>query len=243
MYFVNIHTKWISHILLLLKAMLLVVACNNGDSFDREIAFANGWEVISASPSSNTVLLSKKFDLQFDNDKIYLLQIDKSNRVSSLNLNNHKVIMGLYPDGTQYFNMTPFLNDGGISNELQMSLYSGWSNNEAISELTDGIDLVCVNKLYMPGMMYKSKSLLTNKRIDIIVRNSFDTERQAVLKYSYFNRNKTIEIFTTPVFISANSENLYQHTIEEEIADLTAIECELYTQGVLMDRHKVIIKP
>ncbi|MBR8534039.1 hypothetical protein KDU71_00575 [Carboxylicivirga sediminis] len=234
--------KTIDGQLLLFMTLAILLSCNSDYRFDRDIVFGQGWTVVATkSVDNNSTIYGKHFDLEIDSEKIYLLTFDDGLHLSSLNVNNHKVVQGTFADGTLYFNLTPFLNESGLANNLELCIKDA-SEQEQCKSLLRGSSLLCVNKLFMSSIKYGSVFHMANRSIDIVIRNSYDTERQGILKYSYFKDEKIVKIYTTPVFISANSENLYQHTIADEIPDLTTVECELYSQGALMDKHEVVIK-
>jgi len=229
--------------LLMLFSMLICLSCHNNYQFEREMDFGQGWTFrnYKAGNHSHSVY-SKCFKLDVDADKIYLLKFDKKLQVNDLSLNNHKIEQGIFIDGTSYFNLTPHLKSYRSGNSLE--LWIDIKTNAKSQQLFDGSRLLCVNRLFIPSVVckYNCSTASSEETIELTVRNSFETEQQAVLRYSYLKGDEVTEIVTTPVFIAGKSENFYQHTIAKVAECLTAIECELYIQGVLMDHHKVVIK-
>ena len=227
----------------MLFSMLICLSCHNNYQFDRDMDFGQGWTFRNNKAGNQShFVYSKCFTLDVDADKIYLLQFDKKLQVNDLILNNHKIEQGIFTDGTSYFNLTPHLKSYRSGNSLE--LWIDIKTNAKSQQLFNGSRLLCVNRLFIPSVVckYNNSASSSEETIELTVRNSFETERQAVLRYSYLKGDEVAEIVTTPVFIAGKSENFYQHTVSKEIADLTAIECELYAQGHLMDEHKILIK-
>ena len=110
--------------------------------------------------------------------------------------------------------------------------------------------LHCATKFFIPETDFEldeKKSNSTDFALSVKIKNAADTEKQGILEYKVIaNDNLLVHVQETPVFISGNTENLYQHEIvlpasETELQNIR-VDCSLFEKGKLMDQNTTIYK-
>lgn len=227
--------------LLLMRIILccscfILVNCERKIDFERNINFEKEWNKTNGLwNTKNATTFGNKFEINFKNDKIYLLQIRSPEKVLQLKLNNTIVYGNKYDDDKINYNITEQLKK---QNTIELTKKST-SNFEA--------KIHCVNKLFIPNIEVKltaTENAKPSALVKVKIKNTFSTEKQGTLQYIIYSaKNKKIATKETPVFISGNAENLYQQKVNLDADNLNELKvvCQLFVDGKLLDRNKEVI--
>lgn len=226
---------------LMVGVLFLITACTGNKSYQRSISFGAGWaQKEGVSLAASNMVYCKKFDFNFENDRLYMLAFDKADQIVSLQLNHHALTVGTFPNGVKYFNLTQFLNQNGKDNLIEL-VYNHQKQNEVCQLQSSRI--LCLNKLFIPSIKVNNADL-KNVSVDVVVRNLYDNEKQGSLQYMFINGNDDIiKQVNVPVFLNGNTENLYQQNIpvmqtKNSQHNITLL-CKLFVKDKLMDEQKI----
>lgn len=215
--------------IILCCSFLILTNCIGKTDFERNIDFDDGWHQISnAYQTKKKTLFQKEFELNVQNDKVYLLQVSSPENILKLQVNN-TVVTGIRDKNNVIdYNITDQLKE---QNTIELTKLST-SYFEA--------KIHCINKLFIPAINLKFNG--KNATVYIKVKNSFSTEKQGTLEYAlYSGEDEKLEIKETPVFISGNAENIYHQQFKINLQDTNTeglhVVCKLYSNGKLFDKN------
>lgn len=212
---------------LLCAVLIFFFSCNKSDNFEREIACISDWHYSAPSKTDNkTVNFISNFSIHPEPDQLYFLQLSPANGLIQSRF-NHSLISGTYGKNNEIqFNITEYIKQ---KNSIELTYNTKQQLNAKIQH---------VNKLFISHITVSKNG--ENAQVRVKVKNAFNTEQQAMLKYTLYQGSKKSSTKETPVFISGNSENLYSQEFKinspEQYAGQLKVVCRLYSNGKIFDQ-------
>lgn len=221
--------------IILCCSAIILLNCIGKINFERNINVNGDWNKINDSIlwQENTTFKTN-LELNYQPDKVYLMQVSIPEEVLQLKVNNKVVLENNRNKTTISYNIT---NQIEGHNQIEITTRNA-TNVEA--------QIHCLNKLYISDveMDRNTKSAF----LEIEIKNAHNTEKQGTLVcILYTAEMEELEKTETLVFIAGNAENFYRKEFDfdgrrRNIEGLKVV-CKLYCEGILVDCSNNTIKP
>ncbi len=233
-------------IALLWFAITFLTSCKNHNDQQRAILLIPEWHITSVGQDedSNTNFQTT-INLEINKNNLYFLRLIATDSIIDVFTNQTEVGLSFSSDSAKYYNLTTLL----ITNKPNSI---GFIVDKQAKHLTEAnafnAQVVCVNKLFIPDFCILSNDINNNSpqlNIDIKVKNSFESEKQGIIRCRCLNnQNKLLGTSYSPFFIERNSENIFHKTIPVKLLSESniRIECEIISDNRTIDINTKTIR-